>query len=79
MSICSGDLPDERCWVCHPQAVCTESTQADDTKIVVAEHYGIPSINMGLEVVRMEKDGKIGPANHVGSREVLIDRDGHPI
>jgi S-DNA-T family DNA segregation ATPase FtsK/SpoIIIE len=30
-------------------------------------------------IERMEKDSLIGPANHVGSREVLIDRDGHPI
>jgi lysophospholipase L1-like esterase len=25
----------------------------------IAEHYGIPSINMGLEVARLEKDGKL--------------------
>ena len=30
-------------------------------------------------VERMEKDGKVGMPDHVGRREVLIDRDGHPI
>ena len=29
------------------------------TMEVVADHYGIPSIHMGLEVVRLEKEGKL--------------------
>ncbi|MBA2635372.1 MAG: DNA translocase FtsK, partial [Sphingomonas sp.] len=30
-------------------------------------------------IERMEKDGKVGQPDHVGRREVLIDRDGHPL
>ena len=30
-------------------------------------------------IERMEKEGKVGMPDHVGRREVLIDRDGHPI
>ncbi|WP_425326490.1 DNA translocase FtsK [Sphingomonas lutea] len=30
-------------------------------------------------IERMEKDGLVGQPDHVGRREVLIDRDGHPL
>ena len=30
-------------------------------------------------IERMEKDGMVGQPDHVGRREVLIDRDGHPL
>ena len=30
-------------------------------------------------LIRMEEDGLVGPANHVGRREIFRDRDGNPI
>ena len=35
--------------------------------------------NAARLIERMEKDGLVGQADHVGRREVLIDTDGHPI
>jgi S-DNA-T family DNA segregation ATPase FtsK/SpoIIIE len=30
-------------------------------------------------IERMEKDGLVGPANHVGRREIYRDRDGNTL
>ena len=30
-------------------------------------------------IERMEEDGLVGPANHVGRREIYRDRDGNPL
>ena len=30
-------------------------------------------------IERMEQEGKVGPPDHVGRRDVLIDRDGQPV
>src|SRR3546814_12783092 len=35
--------------------------------------------NAARLIERMEKDGLVGQADHVGRREMLIDTDGHPI
>ncbi len=35
--------------------------------------------NAARLIERMEKDGLVGQADHVGRREVLIDTDGHPL
>ena len=31
------------------------------------------------QIERMEADGFVGPANHVGRREIYRDRDGNPL
>ena len=35
--------------------------------------------NAARLIERMEKEGKVGAPDHVGRREVLIDRDGQPV
>jgi S-DNA-T family DNA segregation ATPase FtsK/SpoIIIE len=30
-------------------------------------------------IERMEEDGFVGPANHVGRREIYRDKDGNPL
>jgi DNA segregation ATPase FtsK/SpoIIIE, S-DNA-T family len=57
--------------------IVAESQKASTSYIQRQLRVGYNSAARLIE--RMEKDGKVGAPDHVGRREVLIDRDGHPL
>jgi S-DNA-T family DNA segregation ATPase FtsK/SpoIIIE len=57
--------------------VVAESQKASTSYVQRQLRIGYNSAARLIE--RMEKDGKVGSPDHVGRREVLIDRDGQPM
>ncbi|MEP6869811.1 MAG: DNA translocase FtsK, partial [Novosphingobium sp.] len=72
----ASDAPDERKYrqVCH---LVFESQKASASWIQRQMGVGYNTASKWVE--RMEADGFVGPANHVGRREIYRDKDGNPL
>ena len=72
----ASDSPDERKYrqVCH---LVFESQKASASWIQRQMGVGYNTASKWVE--RMEADGFVGPANHVGRREIYRDSDGNPL
>ncbi|HEY0269432.1 MAG TPA: DNA translocase FtsK 4TM domain-containing protein [Sphingomonas sp.] len=70
------DSPDAALYRKAVQVVA-ESQKASTSYVQRQLRIGYNSAARLIE--RMEKEGKVGPPDHVGRREVLLDRDGQPI
>jgi len=71
-----NDSPEDRKYrqVCQ---LVFESQKASASWIQRQMGVGYNTASKWIE--RMEKDGFVGPANHVGRREIYRDRDGNPL
>jgi len=72
----ASDNPDDRKYrqVCQ---LVFESQKASASWIQRQMGVGYNTASKWVE--RMEKDGLVGPANHVGRRDIYRDRDGNPL
>ena len=72
----ASDNPDERKYrqVCQ---LVFESQKASASWI--QRQMGVGYNNASKWVERMEADGFVGPANHVGRRDIYRDKDGNPL
>jgi S-DNA-T family DNA segregation ATPase FtsK/SpoIIIE len=70
------DSPDAALYRKAVQVVA-ESQKASTSYVQRQLRIGYNSAARLIE--RMEKEGKVGAPDHVGRREVLIDRDGQPV
>ncbi|MFM6931649.1 MAG: DNA translocase FtsK, partial [Novosphingobium sp.] len=72
----AGDSPEDRKYrqVCQ---LVFESQKASASWIQRQMGVGYNTASKWVE--RMEKDGFVGPANHVGRREIYRDSDGNPL
>lgn len=72
----ASDNPDDRKYrqVCQ---LVFESQKASASWIQRQMGVGYNTASKWIE--RMEKDGLVGPANHVGRRDIYRDRDGNPL
>jgi len=72
----ASDNPDERKYrqVCQ---LVFESQKASASWIQRQMGVGYNTASKWVE--RMEQDGLVGPANHVGRREIYRDKDGNPL
>ena len=72
----ASDTPEERKYrqVCQ---LVFESQKASASWI--QRQMGVGYNNASKWVERMEQDGFVGPANHVGRRDIYRDRDGNPL
>jgi hypothetical protein len=82
-----ADPATDICFVYTVSASLLKDLQADRLPAVmasmerVADHYGVPSIHMGLDVARREKAGRLvfrGPAPRDGDRIVFSGDGVHP-
>jgi len=71
-----SDDPEQRKYVQVCQMVF-ENQKASASWIQRQMGVGYNTASKWIE--RMEKDGLVGPANHVGRREIYRDRDGQPL
>jgi len=72
----ASDNPDERKYRQACQIVF-ESQKASASWL--QRQLGVGYNTAAKWVERMEADGFVGPANHVGRREIYRDRDGNPL
>ena len=72
----ASDNPDERKYrqACH---IVFESQKASTSWL--QRQLGVGYNTAAKWIERMEQDGFVGPANHVGRREVYRDKDGNPL
>jgi len=72
----ASDSPEDRKYrqVCH---LVFESQKASASWLQRQMGVGYNTASKWIE--RMEKDGFVGPANHVGRRDIYRDRDGNPL
>ena len=72
----AGDAPEERKYrqVCQ---IVFESQKASASWI--QRQMGVGYNTAAKWIERMEADGLVGPANHVGRREIYRDKDGQPL
>ncbi len=70
------DSPEEQLYRRAVQIVA-ESQKASTSYVQRQLRVGYNSAARLIE--RMEQEGKVSPPDHVGRRDVLIDRDGHPV
>ena len=72
----ASDNPEERKYrqVCH---LVFESQKASASWIQRQMGVGYNTASKWIE--RMEADGLVGPANHVGRRDIYRDKDGNPL
>ena len=72
----ASDNPEERKYrqACH---IVFESQKASTSW--VQRQMGVGYNTAAKWIDRMEEDGFVGPANHVGRREVYRDKDGNPL
>jgi len=72
----ASDSPDERKYrqVCQ---LVFESQKASASWLQRQMGVGYNTASKWIE--RMERDGFVGPANHVGRRDIYRDRDGNPL
>ncbi|MXP44254.1 DNA translocase FtsK [Allopontixanthobacter sediminis] len=72
----SSDDPDERKYRQACQSVF-ESQKASGSWL--QRQMGVGYNTAAKWIERMEEEGLVGPANHVGRREIYRDRDGNPL
>ncbi|MGB3165451.1 MAG: DNA translocase FtsK 4TM domain-containing protein [Alteraurantiacibacter sp.] len=72
----ASDNPEERKYHQAIQIVC-ENQKASGSWL--QRQLGIGYNTAAKLIERMESDGIVGPANHVGRREIFRDRDGNPL
>ena len=72
----ASDNPAERQYHQAIQIVC-ENQKASGSWL--QRQMGIGYNTAAKLIERMEEDGIVGPANHVGRREIYRDRDGNPL
>ncbi len=72
----ASDSPDERKYRQACQIVF--ETQKASTSFVQRQ-MGVGYNSAAKWIERMEADGLVGPANHVGRRDIYRDRDGNPL
>jgi S-DNA-T family DNA segregation ATPase FtsK/SpoIIIE len=72
----ASDAPEERKYrqVCQ---IVFESQKASTSW--VQRQMGVGYNTAAKWIERMEADGLVGPANHVGRREIFRDKDGNPV
>ncbi|MBU6268538.1 MAG: DNA translocase FtsK 4TM domain-containing protein [Sphingomonadales bacterium] len=72
----ASDNPDERKYrqACH---IVFESQKASTSWL--QRQLGVGYNTAAKWIERMEQDGFVGPANHVGRREIYRDTDGNPL
>ncbi|MBU5822874.1 DNA translocase FtsK, partial [Acinetobacter baumannii] len=70
------DSPEEQLYRRAVQIVA-ESQKASTSYVQRQLRVGYNSAARLIE--RMEQEGKVSPPDHVGRRDVLLDRDGHPL
>lgn len=72
----ASDNPEERKYLqaCH---IVFESQKASTSWL--QRQLGVGYNTAAKWIERMEQDGLVGPANHVGRREVYRDKDGSPL
>lgn len=76
LEITASDAPEERKYRQACQVVW-ESQKASTSW--VQRQMGVGYNTAAKWIDRMESDGLIGPANHVGRREIYRDKDGNPL
>jgi len=76
LDVTASDNPDERKYRQACQIVF-ESQKASASWL--QRQLGVGYNTAAKWVERMEADGFVGPANHVGRREIYRDRDGNPL
>ncbi|GGD60231.1 DNA translocase FtsK [Erythrobacter arachoides] len=72
----ASDNPEERKYHQAIQVVC-ENQKASGSWL--QRQLGVGYNTAAKLIERMEEDGIVGPANHVGRREIYRDRDGNPL
>ncbi|MEL1252038.1 FtsK/SpoIIIE family DNA translocase [Aurantiacibacter gilvus] len=72
----ASDSPEERKYRQAIQIVC-ENQKASGSWL--QRQLGVGYNTAAKLIERMEEDGIVGPANHVGRREIYRDRDGNPL
>ncbi|RPF71589.1 FtsK/SpoIIIE family DNA translocase [Aurantiacibacter spongiae] len=72
----ASDNPEERKYHQAIQIVC-ENQKASGSWL--QRQMGIGYNTAAKLIERMEEDGIVGPANHVGRRDIYRDRDGNPL
>ncbi len=72
----ASDNPDERRYMQACQIVW-ENQKASGSWL--QRQLGVGYNTAAKLIERMEEDGLVGPANHVGRREIYRDRDGNPL
>lgn len=64
----------------HAKGLCSHAASAHE---YVAEHYGIPSINMSMRIAELEREGKLvfkGDPKDPPAGKILFSKDGvHPL
>ncbi|NBC37591.1 DNA translocase FtsK [Novosphingobium sp. FSY-8] len=72
----ASDNPEERKYIqaCH---IVFESQKASTSWL--QRQMGVGYNTAAKWIERMEQDGLVGPANHVGRREIYRDKDGNPL
>ena len=72
----ASDSPEERKYRQAIQIVC-ENQKASGSWL--QRQLGVGYNTAAKLIERMEEEGIVGPANHVGRREIYRDRDGNPL
>ncbi|APE27267.1 FtsK/SpoIIIE family DNA translocase [Aurantiacibacter gangjinensis] len=72
----ASDNPEERKYRQAIQIVC-ENQKASGSWL--QRQLGVGYNTAAKLIERMEEEGIVGPANHVGRREIFRDRDGNPL
>ena len=72
----ASDNPEERKYLQAIQVVC-ENQKASGSWL--QRQLGVGYNTAAKLIERMEEDGIVGPANHVGRREIFRDKDGNPL
>jgi len=72
----ASDNPEERKY-CQACQIVFESQKASTSW--VQRQMGVGYNTAAKWIERMEADGLVGPANHVGRREIYRDKDGNPL
>ena len=76
LEMTASDNPEERKYIqaCH---IVFESQKASTSWL--QRQMGVGYNTAAKWIERMEGDGLVGPANHVGRREIYRDKDGQPL